>query len=231
MKGPLVSVIVPVYNREAFVRETLESVFAQDYEPFEVIVVDDGSTDGSGDIVRSFDFVRYIRQENHGPAAARNAGIAVAQGEFLAFCDSDDLFLPHKLTVQVGHLLSHPELSGVMARQEWITPPLNAVRDLVWGDVDGIQPLSLVIRRAAMLEVGCFDPTLWGPEDTDLLMRLREGGYEFLVLPEIVMRRRYHGDNLVAGHRETPVPLELLKAKLDRGRARAEGTPPRAPRT
>ena len=128
-----------------------------------MIVVDDGSTDDSAAIVRSFDGVRYIRQENQGPAAARNAGIAVAEGEFLAFSDSDDIVLPHKLTVQVGYLLDHPELSGVLARQEWITPPPNAVRDLVWGDVDGVQPLSLVIRRAAMLEVGSFQPGAAGP--------------------------------------------------------------------
>jgi hypothetical protein len=79
----------------------------------------------------------------------------------------------------------------------------------------------------ALVEVGCFDTNLRGPEDTDLLMRLREGGYRFLVLPEIVMRRRYHGDNLVAGRREAPLPLELLKTKLDRERARDRGTTPR----
>jgi len=99
---PLVSVVIPVYNAEPFLREALDSVLAQDYEPFEVIVVDDGSTDGSGTIARSYPEVRYLRQENQGPAVARNAGIAAAQGEFLAFFDADDVMLPNKLSVQVG---------------------------------------------------------------------------------------------------------------------------------
>jgi glycosyltransferase involved in cell wall biosynthesis len=231
MKGPLVSVVVPVYNSEAFLRETLDSIFALEYEPFEVIVVDDGSTDASPSIAQSYPGLRYIHQENRGPAAARNAGIEAAQGEFVAFVDSDDIVLPHKLSAQMGYLLDHPDVTAAIGRQEWITPPPNAVPDRVWGDLDGIPCISMVIRKAALVELGGFNPALRGPEDTDLLMRLREGGYEFLVLPEIVMRRRYHGDNLVAGSRDSPMPLEMLKAKLDRERARAEETTPRPPRT
>jgi glycosyltransferase involved in cell wall biosynthesis len=231
MRGPLVSVIVPVYNREQFLRETLDSVFALEYEPFEVIVVDDGSTDGSAAIAESYPGVRCIRQENRGPGAARNAGIDVSQGEFVAFVDSDDVVLPHKLSAQVGYLLEHPDVTATLGRQEWITPPPDAVPDLVWGDLDGITPISVVIRRAALLEVGCFDPALRGPEDVDLLVRLREGGYRLLVIPEIVMRRRFHGGNLVAGRREAPLPLDLLKAKLDRDRARTEEESSRGPQT
>jgi glycosyltransferase involved in cell wall biosynthesis len=228
VKGPLVSVIVPVYNRERFLRETLESVFALDYEPFEVIVVDDGSTDGSATIAQSFTQARLLRQENRGPAAARNAAIEVARGEFIAFVDSDDVVLPNKLSAQVGYLLDRPDVTATLGRQEWITPPPNAVPDLVWGDLDGITPISIVIRREALIEVGCFDPELRGPEDVDLLVRLREGGYRFLVVPEVVMHRRYHGDNLVAGHRDAPLPLELLKAKLDRQRATETPRPPQS---
>ena len=231
MKGPLASVIVPVYNRERFLRDTLDSIFALDYEPFEVVVVDDGSTDGSAAIAESYDGVRCIRQENSGPAAARNAGVDVSQGEFIAFVDSDDVVLPHKLSAQVGYLLDHPEIAATLGRQEWMTPPPNAVPDLVWGDLDGITPISVVIRRAALVEVGCFDPALRGPEDVDLLVRLREGGYRFLVIPDVVMRRRYHGDNLVAGNRDAPLPLELLKTKLDRERAGTKEATPRPPRT
>ena len=227
MKGPLVSVIVPVYNRERFLGEALDSIFALDYGPFEVIVVDDGSTDDSAAIAQSYPDVRFFRQENRGPGAARNIGIEASRGEFVAFVDSDDVVLPHKLSAQVGYLLDHPDMTATLGRQEWITPPPNAVPDLVWGDLDGITPISIVIRRAALIEVGCFDPALRGPEDVDLLVRLREGGYRFLVVPEVVMRRRYHGDNLVAGRREAPLPLELLKTKLDRERARDRGTTPR----
>ena len=230
MKGPLVSVVVPVYNSEKFLRETLDSVFALDYEPFEVIVVDDGSTDASAEIAQSYPDVHYLRQENRGPGKARNVGIDVSRGEFVAFVDSDDVVLPHKLSAQVGYLLDHPDVTATLGRQEWITPPPEAVPDLVWGDLDGIPLLSMVIRRAALVEVGCFDPALRGPEDTDLLMRLREEGYQFIVLSEVVMRRRYHGGNLVAGRRVAATSLDLLKAKLDRDRARTQETTPRPPR-
>ena len=140
MKGPLVSIVVPVYNSEAFLQETLDSVFALEYEPFEVIVVDDGSSDESAAIAQSYADVRCIRQENRGPADARNEGIRSARGEFVAFVDSDDVVLPHKLSTQVGYLLDHPDVTATLGRQVWISPPPDAVPDLVWGDLDGIPP-------------------------------------------------------------------------------------------
>ena len=219
MTGPLVSVVVPVYNVEGFLREALDSLFAQDYEPFEVVVVDDGSTDGSGTIARSYPEVRYLRQENQGPAAARNAGIAAARGEIVAFADADDVQLPTRLSVQVGYLIEHPEISATLGRQVWITPPPGAVPDVVWGDLDGIPAMTMVVQKRTLAELGGFDPRLRGPEDTDLLIRMREGGHRFVVLPEIVMRRRYHGENLVAGRGDVVAPAALIRAKLERSRA------------
>jgi glycosyltransferase involved in cell wall biosynthesis len=230
VNGPPVSIVVPVYNAEGFLAETLDSVYALDYEPFEVIVVDDGSTDGSATIAQSYAGVRYIGQHNHGPSTARNVGIEAAQGEFVAFVDSDDVVLPHKLSVQVGYLLDHPDVAAVMGRQEWITPPPDAVPDRVWGDLDGIPPMSMVIRKAVLAEIGGFDPVLRGPEDTELLMRMRVAGYRFVVLPDVVMHRRYHGGNLVAGRRAQPVLLDLLKTKLDIERAHTEETTSQPPR-
>jgi len=219
MSGPLVSVVVPVYNVAGFLREALDSLFAQDYEPFEVVVVDDGSTDGSGAIARSYAGVRYLRQENQGPASARNAGIAAARGEIVAFADADDVQLPTRLSVQVGYLIEHPEISATLGRQVWITPPPGAVPDVVWGDLDGIPAMTMVARRRTLAELGGFDPRLRGPEDTDLLIRMREGGHRFVVLPEIVMRRRYRGDNLVAGRNDVVAQTALILAKLERSRA------------
>ena len=225
MSKPLVSVVTPVYNGEAFLRETLDSIFAQDYEPFEVIVVDDGSSDGSGAIARSYPTVRYIRQENQGPAAARNAGIAAARGEFLAFVDADDVILPNKLAVQVGYLLEHPETSVTLGGQDWIDPPPRQGRGLAWGDANGVQPTSIVLRKSTMVEVGCFDPATSPTDDFDVLIRLREHGHQLVVVPEIVMRRRYHGGNLVLGRGvDKTLPVRLLKAKLDRERSRDRPT-------
>jgi glycosyltransferase involved in cell wall biosynthesis len=94
---PLVTVIVAVHNGERYLRSALESLHAQDYEPFEVVFVDDGSTDASAAIAREFSGMRYVYQENQGLAAARNAGLSMAAGEFLAYLDDDDLIPPHKL--------------------------------------------------------------------------------------------------------------------------------------
>jgi glycosyltransferase involved in cell wall biosynthesis len=224
MSQPLVSIVMPVYNAEPFLREALDSVFAQDYEPFEVVLVDDGSTDESGAIAQSYP-LHYIRQENAGPSAARNAAIAAAQGEIIAVADSDDVWLPHKLSLQVGYLIEHPEVTATFGRQKWTTPPPDAARDRVWGDLDGIPLVSMVVRKQAVQEIGGYDPALRGPEDLDLLVRLRECGHQFTVLPEVVVLRRYHGDNLVAGRGVNPLPAALIKAKLDRARSAAKKTP------
>jgi glycosyltransferase involved in cell wall biosynthesis len=223
VSNPLVSVVTPVYNGEAFLREALDSVFAQDYEPFEAIVVDDGSTDGSSAIARSYAGARYIRQENQGQSAAYNAGIEAARGELIARADQDDVQLPHRLSVQVGYLIDHPEVTLTLGRQVWITPPPNAVPDRVWGDLDGIPLASMVVRRQAVVEVGGFDTALHTAEDTDLLVRLREREHSFVVLPQVVVHRRYHGRNIEAGRRVTPMPASMIKAKLDRARRAAEG--------
>ena len=98
MKKPLVSVIIPTYNSAGYIEEALESVFEQTLQDFEIIVVDDGSTDGTGEVLRKYgDRIRYIYQENNGPASARNGGIRVARGEYIAFLDADDLWVSTKL--------------------------------------------------------------------------------------------------------------------------------------
>jgi glycosyltransferase involved in cell wall biosynthesis len=224
--GPLVSVVVPVYNAEPFLRETLDSVLAQDYHPVEVIVVDDGSTDGSAAIARSYPDVSYIHQENQGPAVARNAGIAAAGGEFVAFFDADDVMLPNKLSVQVGYLLEHPEATVTLAKQVSIGPPPETTPDMAWGDAPDVQPTSVVLRRSLILELDGFDPAVSPTDDFDLLIRLRERGHRIEVLPEVVMQRRYHGNNLVLGRGvDKGLPARLIKAKLDRERSATEPGP------
>jgi glycosyltransferase involved in cell wall biosynthesis len=222
--NPLVSVVMPVYNAEKFLPEALESVLEQDYEPFEVIVVDDGSTDGTPQVVERYPRVTYIRQENAGASAARNTGIATAAGEWIANVDGDDRVPPSKLSLQMDYLIRHPEVVCVLGRQEWIDPPPWLVRDQVYGELDGIPLNSMVARRDVLLELGGHDDSHGG--DLDVLVRMRESGYEYAVIPEVVVYRRYHGENLVASAPiTTPLPLVSLKAKLDRERARAAGEP------
>src|SRR5438132_1599837 len=109
-----VSVVIPVYNGERYLADAIQSVRDQTYQNFEVIVVDDGSTDGSADVAQRFgEAIRYVHQANGGVCKARNAGIAAARGAYIAFLDQDDLWLPDKLAAQVTYLDSHPEVGAV----------------------------------------------------------------------------------------------------------------------
>jgi alpha-1,6-rhamnosyltransferase len=214
---PAVDFIIPVYNAADFLREALESVLAQEYEPFRIIAIDDGSTDDSAAIVAEFPQVLLVRQENQGPAAARNAGLAVAQAPYVALHDADDLLPANKLRIQIGYLEEHPEVACVLGRQEWIDPPPWLPRDAFYGELGGIPLPSAVFRTAALRELGGFDPSFRTGEDVDLLMRLREAKHGITVLPEVVLYRRYHGSNLsVVTSPENR--FRSLRAKLERER-------------
>lgn len=222
MPEPLVSVIVAAYNGERFLRQTLESLFAQDYPQYEAVFVDDGSEDGTGDIAQSFP-VRYLRQENRGLPAARNAGLEIARGELVAFLDDDDLLPPTKLSVQVGYLLEHPETGCVLGRQEWIVeegvePPVLKP-DPFFGVPGGIQFVSAMIRREVLQALGGFDPTYRYAEDRDLFVRLREHGVKIDVTEDLVLYKRLHGANMTMNPPETHPLLRSLREKLGRERA------------
>jgi glycosyltransferase involved in cell wall biosynthesis len=213
---------MPAYNAEPFLAEALDSVFAQNYEPVEVLVVNDGSSDRTGEIARSFPALRYFEQENRGAGAARNLAIAQARGEYVAFVDADDLVPASKLSVQVGFLEENPAAAGVLGRQVWMEEPPGAARDQVYGELDGIPLVSLVIRRSLLREMGEYcDPP---HEDMDMMIRLRAAGHKVEVLPEIVLHRRYHGGNQFAGQGLGPLRISSLKAQLDARRARGEGS-------
>ena len=227
MTNPLVTVVVAVFNGERFLRSALESLYAQDYDPFEVVFVDDGSTDGSAAIARSFPGIRYVHQENQGLAAARNRGLSLAHGDFLAYLDDDDLIPPHKLRRQAEYLVANPDVGCVLGRQQvmlelGVEPPEWLKRDTVFGDLDGIPFVSAMIRTQLLRDVGGFDPSYRFAEDRDLFVRLREHGVRIDVIPEILLFRRFHGENMNFRLRPQKHPLlRSLKAKLDRERAAA----------
>jgi glycosyltransferase involved in cell wall biosynthesis len=217
----MVSVVVASYNGERFLAETLESVFAQDYDPFEVVFVDDGSSDGTAEIARSFP-LRYVYQENAGLPAARNAGVALATGDLIAFVDDDDLWPRTKLSLQANYLGDHQDVGCVLGRNEWIVEdgvePPKLERDPIFDELGGIQLVTMMIRRSAFEELGGFDPSYRYAEDRDLFVRLREHGIEYAVLPELVLYKRLHGSNMTMNRPESHPLLRSLKEKLDRGR-------------
>jgi glycosyltransferase involved in cell wall biosynthesis len=204
MSATLVSVVIPVFNGERFLAAAIQSVLEQTYRPLEVIVVDDGSTDRSLAIARSFPGVRMFEQARAGPGAARNRGVAAASGAFLAFLDADDLMPPDKLARQVGYLRDHPEVGCVLGRQELVLEP--GVEWPLWagerrepGAVVAERPeaplMSMVVRASLFEEIGGFNPTYLHGEDADCLLRARQRA-EVTTLESIVLRRRIHSDNL-----------------------------------
>lgn len=216
-QSPLVSVIIPAYNAAAHLREALESVFAQDWRPFEVVLVDDGSGDETGAIAQSFPQVRYIPQENAGASAARNTALAASVGDFVANFDADDVLPANRLSLQATYLVQHSQIGCVLGRQEWINPPEWFTRDSVYGDVDGIPLSSAMFRRDVLLSLGGYDTAFSVGEDTDVLIRMRERGIEYAILPEIVLFRRYHDGSAAARNPHAQL-IQSLRAKLDRQR-------------
>jgi glycosyltransferase involved in cell wall biosynthesis len=218
-ESPLVSVVMAAYNAEEYVGAALESIYAQGYEPLEVVVVDDGSTDRTGEIVRSFPDVRYVHQENAGPASARNRAFAEARGEFVAVLDSDDLMAPGRIGSQAAYLRAHSDVGAVLGRQEWIDAPDSLPRDVVYGDPNGI-PVggAAMFRRSVLERLGGYDSSFVQGEDTDLLIRMRELGIRHEILPEVVLIRRYRPTSLTGGQSLHNNLLRSLRGKLDRDR-------------
>lgn len=184
----LVSVIVPCYDSAAYIGQTLESIFAQSYRPIEVIVIDDGSEDDTASIVRQYSSsLRYYRQSNQGVSMARNAGIRLAQGEYIAFIDSDDLWQMTKLEVQVDVLDKHPEVVLVYCQcsnftddiygeqRSYLSLPSGLITEKLI--LDNFVPCStVVVRRSSIEDVGEFDTSLRTCEDWDMWLRLSERG-------------------------------------------------------
>ena len=229
-KQPLVSVVVPVYNGERFLRETLESIFAQDYHPYEVIVVDDGSVDASAEVAQSFEGVRYFYQENQGPAVARNTGIAAARGEFIAFLDADDLWPPEKLRLQVAALQKRPKLGYVLTKmrsvlEEGMAPPHWLEEGGIHEDVNGMLPSSLLVRKSVFSQVGLFDPAYRLGDDIDWFIRAHEAGIAMDVVPTLLLLRRIHGANMSSARPPNRgIWLRILRGSLARKRASAAQT-------
>lgn len=208
---PLVSVVIPTHNRADLLPQAIDSVLSQDYPHVEIIVVDDGSTDDTAQIMQCYKPpVRYIQQANQGAAAARNRGIREASGEFIAFLDSDDWFLPGKLSLQAHYLLEHPQIGLVYSAYDvidenrdlrWhvmpdlITGP-HAYLDLLWRCMVGpITMPTVMLRRAIFDHITPFDETMRLAEDLDLWCRIARD-YPIALLPESLSMVRIHYSSL-----------------------------------
>ncbi|SPP99511.1 putative Glycosyl transferase, family 2 [Candidatus Sulfobium mesophilum] len=207
----LVSVVIPAYNSEAFLEKTLQSVFSQTFRDFEVICIDDGSTDSTPQVIRKHgQSVRYVYQTNRGAAVARNRGIGMARGEFLAFLDADDRWLPDKLARQVRYLQENRDVAMVHSNvcvidsRDSITKPCLPISErhrgfqifteLYLGNFIAT-PSSVMVRRSCLDAVGNFDETMRCCEDFDLWLRIAANckiGYQDVVM----VKYRMHETNV-----------------------------------
>jgi glycosyltransferase involved in cell wall biosynthesis len=209
---PRVSIIIPTHNRKAFVQEAVDSVLAQTYEDYELIVVDDGSADDTGEALKRYEKrLHYLYQTNQGVSAARNDGLAHARGEFIAFLDSDDLWLPKKLAKQVAYMDQHPEAQICYTDEIWIRRGKRVNPKKRHAKYSGeiyrrclplciISPSSALMRRGLFEQVGTFDPGLPVCEDYDLWLRVAARFPIFFISQRLIVKRGGHPDQLSRQH-------------------------------
>ena len=204
MADRLVSIIVPCCNGARFLADALDSALAQTHPATEVIVVDDGSVDDTPAVLRRYaGRLRVLCQPNRGPSAARNAALGVARGEYVAFLDADDRFLPDKVARQTAVLDSRPDVGLVYTGWRFIDEEGRVLpgeaRPSGEGDLlpalllaNPIHPLAAVVRRALVADVGGFDETLRGCEDWDLFLRLSRRGMRWASVEAALCEYRVH---------------------------------------
>ncbi len=225
----LVSVVVIVRNGARFLRQALESIRAQEYRPFEILLVDGGSSDGTVAIAEAQGDVRVLGQREGGIAEAYNLGVDAAGGEFVAFLSHDDLWAPGKLGLQVGYLQAHPEVDYTIGRLRYFLEPGCEVppsmrRELLQGTHVGRVMETLLARRTLFDVVGGFDPSLRIANDVDWFARVQDLGRAGVVLPDLLLHKRIHDANTSAD--EAVNTRELLVA-LRRSVARRREARPR----
>jgi glycosyltransferase involved in cell wall biosynthesis len=188
---PRVSVIIPTYNHAQYIGRAINSILGQTFKDFEIIVVDDGSTDSTKDIVSSYpNPVKYLRQDNRGPSTARNAGITASRGEFVAFLDSDDYFMKRNLEIKMSFLESNPRADWIYSDWQYVDDEGSPVKKgsskfkysekKLTGEIfeellrsrNFISPCTVVIKRSVLEDVGHFDTLIPSQEEYDLWLRI-----------------------------------------------------------
>ncbi len=224
---PLITIAIPVHNGEKFIGETIESALSQSYQPVQVVVVDDGSTDASLAIASSFENAIVHQQPQGGPSAARNQGLQIAEGELITFIDADDQMTPKGLETQYHHLLAHPHLDCVFGYANTKLEPGTRLPSWLKTPAghDSVVPFpSALFRTATLREVGGFDESVRVGEWFELFTRLRERTFEVAVVPFEVIHKRVHSRNL--SHQQEAMQAEMflsLKKRMDRQRSQRDG--------
>jgi len=207
-KSPLISIIIPTFNRSSRLTVAIESVFRQTYQFFELIVIDDGSTDHTEEVIKSYDNrVRYFFQQHQGVSAARNVGIEKSKGSYICFLDSDDEWVPEKLATQVRLVRSNPRIKICYTDEIWIRKGVRVNPKKIHKKYSGwiyqrclplciISPSSVMIHRDVFDKAGMFDPRMTVCEDYDLWLRISHF-YPITFIPQkLIIKHGGHNDQL-----------------------------------
>ncbi len=226
--------VIPTYNRGWILKDAVDSVLGQDFTDFELIVVDDGSTDNTREILNSYmDKIIVLRQNNRGVSSARNKGVAHSSGRFIAFLDSDDLWLPKKLSTQIDFFDSKKEALICQTDEIWIK---NGIRvnpkkrhKKFSGDIFNrsldlclVSPSAVMIKRSLFDEIGLFDESLYSCEDYDLWLRISSRYPVFFIDHPHIIKRGGHHDQLSKAPGLDRFRIEALKKIIKSGRLSKE---------
>lgn len=228
-----ISVIIAVLNGEKFIAEALQSVMDQDYNPLEIIVVDDGSTDKTAAIVKTqFPSVHYHYHANKGIPATKNVGVEAATGDFITFLDADDIWVKNKLALQLRIFHDHPEVEVVygFSLQTPMLPPGELFLINLENEKGAFatQLGSMLIRKSVFGKVGNFDEEMKIAEDLDWVNRIREAGIKIMAHKEIVQFYRMHDQNVTRDKKQTQsYILKAYKKSLTRRRKEGQKSPKR----
>lgn len=224
-KHPFISVIMPVYNGEAYIEDALNSIFDQQYSNLEIIIVDDGSTDRTAEIIQAkYPHVLLLHQSNQGPASAKNLGIAHATGEYFAFLDADDLWIDKKIQSQVEKFNTNPELDIVFGHvvQFYSEDASMEIRSKYRCNTEKMPAYidsAMIIKRESFMRVGNYDSSLKKGIFVDWYARAMEHKLKIDIVDEIVLRRRIHGNNMGIKRRQSYSDyVKIIKQSLDRRR-------------
>lgn len=228
---PLISVILPVYNTEKYIAEAIDSVLRQTYPVSEVIVVDDGSTDTSADVVKHYGSkLKYLYQCNQGSASARNTGIRKAVGDFLAFLDVDDLWTENKIERQLHEFEIHSNLHIVFGNvEQFVSQDFNgALQSRLRNELKqmpGYHVGTMLIKKEAFYKVGFFNDKLQLAEFIDWFDRAKQLNLKYTMIDEVLMKRRIHQTNQGVYKKKFQKDyLKVLKAAIDRNRKQRSAT-------
>ena len=221
-KEPLISIMMPTYNNAKYIKQAIESIYAQNYDNIEIIVVDDGSTDNTKGIVQQYKDIKYFYIEHKGISVARNTALEKSKGEYIAFLDSDDYWLPNKLNTQMQYFKDHPDCEIVFTKyenffeDEKLKTNKRAMHEKMMEKFLKQYLPSSVIKKELFEKYGNFDENFSGVEDTEFLYRLLKKGASIShIIPEVFYIRRIHGQNVTLNYNQDTV--KYITAILRKG--------------